>query len=31
MAETETPLESFKRSTAATLRAIAERDDVVVS
>ncbi|HZT52495.1 MAG TPA: cobaltochelatase subunit CobT [Stellaceae bacterium] len=31
MAEPETPLESFKRSTAATLRAIAERDDVTVT
>ncbi|HUZ74974.1 MAG TPA: cobaltochelatase subunit CobT [Stellaceae bacterium] len=31
MAETETPIEAFKRSTAATLRAIAERDDVTVS
>jgi cobaltochelatase CobT len=31
MAETETPLDAFKRSTAATLRAIAERDDVTVS
>ena len=26
----ETPLEAFKRSTAAALRAIAERDDVNV-
>jgi cobaltochelatase CobT len=31
MAELETPIEAFKRSTAATLRAIAERDDVTVS
>jgi len=31
MAEPETPIESFKRSTAATLRAIAERDDVTVT
>ncbi len=31
MAEIETPIEAFKRSTAATLRAIAERDDVTVS
>ncbi|MGH7089883.1 MAG: cobaltochelatase CobT-related protein, partial [Stellaceae bacterium] len=31
MVEAETPIEAFKRSTAATLRAIAERDDVTVS
>ncbi|HXQ52543.1 MAG TPA: cobaltochelatase subunit CobT [Stellaceae bacterium] len=31
MAETDTPIEAFKRSTAATLRAIAERDDVTVT
>jgi cobaltochelatase CobT len=31
MAEAETPVESFKRATAATVRAIAERDDVTVS
>jgi cobaltochelatase CobT len=31
MAETETPIEAFKRSTAATLRAIAEREDVTVT
>ena len=31
MAEAETPTESFKRATAATVRAIAERDDVTVS
>jgi cobaltochelatase CobT len=31
MAEPETPIEAFKRSTAATLRAIAERDDVTVT
>ena len=31
MAEAESPLEAFKRSTAATLRAIAERDDVTVA
>jgi cobaltochelatase CobT len=31
MAEAESPVESFKRATAATVRAIAERDDVTVS
>ena len=31
MAEAETPVESFKRATAAAVRAIAERDDVNVS
>jgi cobaltochelatase CobT len=31
MAESETPIEAFKRSTAATLRAIAEREDVTVT
>ena len=31
MAEAESPTESFKRATAATVRAIAERDDVTVS
>jgi len=31
MAENETPLDIFKRATAATVRAIAERDDVTVS
>jgi len=31
MAETETPIEAFKRATAATLRAIAEREDVTVT
>jgi cobaltochelatase CobT len=31
MAEAETPVEAFKRATAATVRAIAERDDVTVS
>src|ERR1700722_6016066 len=31
MAEIETPIEAFKRATAATLRAIAEREDVTVS
>jgi cobaltochelatase CobT len=31
MAEAESPIEAFKRSTAATLRAIAERDDVTVT
>jgi cobaltochelatase CobT len=31
MADAETPIESFKRATAATLRSIAERDDVTVS
>jgi cobaltochelatase CobT len=31
MAETESPVESFKRATAATVRAIAEREDVTVS
>ena len=31
MAEPETPIEAFKRSTAATLRAIAEREDVTVT
>src|SRR5579863_899405 len=31
MAEPETPTEAFKRATAATVRAIAERDDVTVS
>ncbi|HVA11964.1 MAG TPA: cobaltochelatase subunit CobT [Stellaceae bacterium] len=31
MAEAESPTESFKRATAATVRAIAEREDVTVS
>jgi cobaltochelatase CobT len=31
MTETESPLEAFKRATAATLRSIAERDDVTVN
>ena len=31
MAEAESPVEAFKRATAATVRAIAERDDVTVS
>ncbi len=31
MAENETPLDIFKRATAATVRAIAEREDVTVS
>ena len=31
MAENETPLDTFKRSTAATVRAIAEREEVTVS
>jgi cobaltochelatase CobT len=31
MAAAETPVEAFKRATAATVRAIAERDDVTVS
>jgi cobaltochelatase CobT len=31
MAENETPLEIFKRATAATVRALAEREDVTVS
>ncbi len=31
MADAETPVESFKRATAAAVRAIAERDDVTVS
>ncbi|HWK45331.1 MAG TPA: cobaltochelatase subunit CobT [Stellaceae bacterium] len=31
MSEAETPLEVFKRSTAATLRAMAERDDITVA
>ena len=31
MAEAESPVETFKRATAATVRAIAERDDVTVS
>jgi cobaltochelatase CobT len=31
MAENDSPLEIFKRATAATIRAIAERDDVTVS
>jgi cobaltochelatase CobT len=31
MADAETPVEAFKRATAATVRAIAERDDVTVS
>jgi len=31
MAENETPLDVFKRATAATVRAIAEREDVTVS
>ena len=31
MPEAESPTESFKRATAATLRAIAERDDVTVT
>ena len=31
MAEPPSPIEIFKRSTTATLRAIAERDDVTVS
>jgi cobaltochelatase CobT len=31
MADSESPVESFKRATAATIRAIAERDDVTVS
>jgi cobaltochelatase CobT len=31
MADPDSPLERFKRSTAATLRSIAERDDVTVS
>jgi cobaltochelatase CobT len=31
MSQAETPLEQFKRSTAATLRAIAEREDVTVT
>jgi cobaltochelatase CobT len=31
MADAESPVESFKRATAATVRAIAERDDVTVS
>ncbi len=31
MADAASPIESFKRSTAATLRAIAERDDVTVT
>ncbi|HEY3917362.1 MAG TPA: cobaltochelatase subunit CobT [Stellaceae bacterium] len=31
MAEAESPTESFKRATAATVRAIAERDDVTIS
>ncbi len=31
MAEAESPTEAFKRATAATVRAIAERDDVTVS
>jgi cobaltochelatase CobT len=31
MADAESPVEAFKRATAATVRAIAERDDVTVS
>jgi cobaltochelatase CobT len=31
MADAESPVESFKRATAATVRAIAERDDVTIS
>ncbi|HKW53840.1 MAG TPA: hypothetical protein VJO12_09120, partial [Stellaceae bacterium] len=31
MAENETPLEIFKRATAATVRALADREDVTVS
>ena len=31
MADAESPVESFKRATAATVRAIAERDDVTVT